>query len=218
MLRMPRMAAVLGAALTALLIGGVAMAQESPPHTFYGFEGDVTIDGENAPAGTEILASTGDSATVGEDGSWSIEVAGGSQDVSFTVAGSAVEGAHPAPAGGVTRVMLAAATAADECPDGMDMSGDSMGEDSLSEGDAMDEGAMDDCPDDAMDEDGAMDEGESMGEDHSAAGDGGEFPGTGTGGLADSSSSSAAYAIAGALALVALLGGAGVAIRRRVQS
>ena len=68
------MAAVLGAALTALLVGGIAMAQQLPPHTFYGFEGDVTIDGENAPAGTEILASTGDSATIDEDGSWSLEI------------------------------------------------------------------------------------------------------------------------------------------------
>ena len=212
------MAAVLGAALTALLIGGVAMAQQLPPHTFYGFEGDVTIDGENAPAGTEILASTGDSATIGDDGSWSLEVAGGSENVSFTVAGLAAEGALPAPSGGVTRVILAVSTPpppADDCPDdtGMDE-----GSDDLSEGDTMDEGTMDegamsDCPEDVLSEGDTMDEGESA-----PAGDGGEFPGTGTGGLVGSSSSSAAYAIVGALALVALLGGAGVAIRRRVQS
>ncbi len=208
------MAAVLGAALTALLVGGIAMAQQLPPHTFYGFEGDVTIDGENAPAGTEILASTGDSATIDEDGSWSLEVAGDSENVSFTVAGLAAEGALPAPSGGVTRVILAVSTPpppADDCPDdtGMDE-----GSDDLSEGDTMDEGTMSDCPEeDALSEGDTMDEGESA-----PAGDGGEFPGTGTGGLVGSSSSSAAYAIAGALALVALLGGAGVAIRRRVQS
>ena len=111
MLKMPRKMAVLGAMLAALLITGAALAQQTPPHTFYGRDGDVTIDGDKAPSGTTIAATAAGEnvgmATVGDDDSWSIDVAGGTKGVTFTVNGIAAEGSYDAPQGQNTRLTLA---------------------------------------------------------------------------------------------------------------
>lgn len=118
MLKMPRMMAVLGAMLAALLITGAALAQQTPPHTFYGYDGSVTIDGENAPGGTTITAMAGGEnvgmATVGADGSWSLDVAGGTNGVTFMVNGMAASGSYDAPQGQSMRISLAVTSATDE--------------------------------------------------------------------------------------------------------
>ena len=111
MLKMPRKMAVLGAMLAALLITGAALAQQTPPHTFYGRDGSVTIDGDKAPSGTAIMAMAGGesvgSATVGSDGEWSLNVVAGTMGVTFTVNGIAAEGSYDTSAGGATPVSLA---------------------------------------------------------------------------------------------------------------
>ena len=202
----PRLMAVVGAMLAALLISAVALAQ-TPPHTFFGFSGDTTVDGEAADGAAVVAWAGGEevgSATLDASGAWSIEVEGGSMGVSFSVNGLSADGSYDAAAGGSTRVTLAVATPAEE-PEG-----DLEGDDDAMEGD---DGAME-GEDDAMEgEDDAME-----GEDDAMEGDDDTMmPSTGTGGLADSSGSNSwAFGLAGALALTALLGG--VAIRRRVQS
>ena len=249
MLKMPRMIAVVGATLVALLIAGTALAQQSPPHLFFGFDGDTMLDGESVAPGTEVMAmadgaSVG-SATVGADGTWSLEVDSGTSGVTFMVGGMMAEGSYDTSSGGQTRVKLSVTTPAPEEPAGMDgtgeecpeedsLEGDSMSEEDSLEGDSMSE----ECPD-AMDGDGtamtddddstAMTDGDddttmTDGDDDTTmmeGADGGEgslLPDTGTGGLADRGTSSAVYGgIAGSLALVALLAG-GFAIRRRVRS
>ena len=239
MLKMPRKMAVLGAMLAALLITGAALAQQTPPHTFYGRDGDVTIDGDKAPSGTTIMATAGGEnvgmATVGADGEWSLEVTGGTMGVTFTVNGMAASGSYDAPQGLATKLTLAVTSATEEESDELEddgagsgtTDGDGGGDELEGDGDAMGEGG------DAMGEGGdAMGEdGDAMGEDGDAMGEDGDamdreedsfepvLSTTGTGGLADSSRgvSSAVYGgIAGALALIALAGG--VAVRRRAQS
>ena len=115
----PRLMAVVGAMLAALLISAVALAQ-TPPHTFFGLSGDTTVDGEAAD-GAAVVASVGGeevgSATLDASGEWSIEVDGGTMGVSFSVNGMAVDGSHDAAAGGSTRVTLAVLTPVEE-PEG----------------------------------------------------------------------------------------------------
>ena len=217
MLKMPRMMAVLGAMLAALLITGAALAQQTPPHNFWGF-GGVTIDGEPAPAGTTITAMAGGEnvgmATVGANNAWNLEVPGGTMGVTFMVndmAATAAQASYDAPQGGQTQVPSLAATSSGAGADG----GDSMsedGDDTMDGGDSMSEDG------DSLQGDGD-DEGGSMQTEGEGAAPDTVLPDTGTGGLADSSRgvSSAVYGgIAGALALIALAGG--VAIRRRAQS
>ena len=124
MLKMPRKMAVLGAMLAALLITGAALAQQTPPHTFYGRDGDVTIDGDKAPSGTTIMAAAGGEnvgmATIGADGEWSLEVTGGTEDVTFTVNGMAASGSYDAPQGQNTKLTLAVTSATEEESDELD--------------------------------------------------------------------------------------------------
>lgn len=231
MLKMPRMMAVLGAMLAALLITGAALAQQTPPHTFYGF-GGVTIDGEPAPAGTTITAMAGGEnvgmGTVGANDAWDVEVPGGTMGVTFMIndmAATAGQASYDAPQGENTQVPSLAATSSDagsgdELDEG-DGDGDSSGGDSMSEGDSSGGDSMSEGSDSLQGEDGSdsMDEGGSMQTEGEGAAPDTVLPDTGTGGLADSSRgvSSAVYGgIAGALALIALAGG--VAIRRRAQS
>ena len=238
MSKIPRMVAMLGATLAALLVvGGAALAQgPQPPHNCFGYE--VMLDGSAAPAGTQIVAMVdGESVgsdTVGSDG-WSIEVSGQPSMVSFTVNGMAAEGTcNASEGGGLSQVSLSAMTP-DEGDSG-DLEGDDdsmMGgdgdDDSMMGGDGDDDSMMGGDDDDSMmggdgDDDSMMggdDDDSMMGgdDDDSMMGEGdSEFPDTGTGGLAQGGGSSSALygGIAAALALVALLGGA--AVRRRVRS
>ena len=93
MMKMPKLMAAAGAALLALLIAGAALAQSPPnaPHTFWGRTGDVTIDGANAPARTQIVAWAGGeqvgSGNIEADGDWAVDVEGGTTGVTFTVRG-----------------------------------------------------------------------------------------------------------------------------------
>ena len=185
------------------------------------------------------------SSNLGADGEWSVEVTGGTTGVTFMVNDVPVpDMTRDANAGGQTRLsMLAAVTPAmtggDDSMDGDSMSDELEGDDSMDgdsmsdelEGDdSMDGDSMDeDPPSDSMDgmdgdDSGMMDDedppGDSMmeGEEGTVGGATG-LPDNGSGGLADSSRgvSTAVYGgIAGALALIALVGG--VAIRRRAQS
>ena len=168
----PRLMAVVGAMLAALLISAVALAQ-TPPHTFFGLSGDTTVDGEAAD-GAAVVASVGGeavgSATLDASGEWSIEVEGGSMGVSFSVNGMAADGSHDAAAGGSTRVTLAVATPVEE------PAGDLEGDDAVEPGDdAMEPG------DDAMEPgDDAMEPGDDAmepGDDAMEPGDDAMEPG-----------------------------------------
>ena len=120
----PRLMAVVGAMLAALLISAVALAQ-TPPHTFYGFSGDTTVDGEAADGAMVVASADGEevgSATLDASGEWSIDVEGGTMGVSFSVNGMAIDGSYDAAAGGSTNVTLAVSTPAEE-PEG-DLEGD----------------------------------------------------------------------------------------------
>ena len=238
MSKIPRMVAMLGATLAALLVvGGAALAQgPRPPHNCFGYE--VMLDGSAAPAGTQIVAMVdGESVgsdTVGSDG-WSIEVSGQPSMVMFTVNGMAAEGTcNASEGGGLSQVSLSAMTPAEGDSGDLEGDGGSMMDDGEGDGGSMmDDGEgdggsmMDDGEGDggSMMDDGEgdggsmMDDGEGDGGSMMDDGEGdSEFPDTGTGGLAQGGGSSSALygGIAAALALVALLGGA--AVRRRVRS
>ena len=184
MLKMPRKMAVLGAMLAALLITGAALAQQTPPHTFYGRDGDVTIDGDKAPSGTTIMATAGGEnvgmATVGADGEWSLEVTGGAMGVTFTVNGMAASGSYDAPQGLATKLTLAVTSATEEESDELEDNGGTTGGD---DGTMMDGGDDSGDTSDELEGDGdVMDggDGDSMqnedgngdGADDGSAGDG----------------------------------------------
>lgn len=221
------LAAALAGVLAALLIAGGALAQHDPPHRLYGYDGDVTIDGENAAGGTRLEAvaygRVVGSTTVRSDGSWALDVPGGLEDVSIVVDGIETDGGYITTRGGATRVMRAVTTGAST--DDGDLEGDSS--DSTMEGDdtgsMMDDdggdlegdgnGSMMDGDDGGdLEGDGSMQEADGQGSQGSDNG----FPGTGTGGLADRSSVGGAVYIGAALALLALLGG--LALGRRARS
>ena len=156
----PRLMAVVGAMLAALLISAVALAQ-TPPHTFFGLSGDTTVDGEAAD-GAAVVASVGGeevgSATLDASGEWYIEVDGGTMGVSFSVNGMAVDGSHDAAAGGSTGLTLAVLTPVEEPEGDLEGGDDAMpaDEDAMpADEDAMpaDEDAMP-ADDDAMPADG----------------------------------------------------------------
>ena len=122
----PRLIAVVGAMLAALLISAVALAQ-IVPHTFYGFSGDTTVDGEAADGATVVAWAAGEqvgSDTLDASGEWSIDVDGGTAGVSFSVNGFAADGSYDADAGGSTRVALAVSTPVEEPEDTGELEGD----------------------------------------------------------------------------------------------
>ena len=223
----------LGAALLALLIASAALAQgPTPPHTFFGGAGDVSIDGNTAPAGTEIVAMSGGEEigrdTIGADG-WRIDVPAGTGEVMFSVNDMMVDVSYPVSQAGFDRITLAAMSSA------MDSGDDSMmGDDDSLEGD---DDSMDGGDDSMMGDDDSLEGGDDsmMGDDDSLEGGddsmmdedppsdtvGGVngIGSTGTGGLADRGSSAALWgSIGGALALTALLLGGFAVRRRRAQS
>ena len=164
----PRLMAVVGAMLAALLISAVALAQ-TPPQTFFGLSGDTTVDGEAAD-GAAVVAWVGGeavgSATLDASGEWYIEVDGRAMGVSFSVNGIAADGSHDAAAGGSTRVTLAVLTPVEE-PEG-DLEGDLEGGDDAMPGD---EDAMP-GDDDAM----PGDEGDLEGDDDAMPADDDAMP------------------------------------------
>ena len=203
MSKIPRMVAVLGATLAALLFASAALAQgPQPPHNCFGWSDSVMIDGAAAPAGAQIVAMV-DGERVGSDSlgadGWSIEVAGQPSMVTFTVNGMAAEGTCDASeGGGQTAISLSAMSAADDSDDSGDLESDgsddgSMMDDGSDDGSMMDDGSddgsmMDDGSDDGSmmddgdDDDSMMGEGDDdsmMGEgddsmmDEDAPGDGG---------------------------------------------
>ena len=255
MLKMPRLVAMAGAALLALLIAGAALAQNSPPHTFWNWDEvggspTVTLDGEDAAGKLIVAWANGEqvgSATYGDADGWSIQVPGDTTGVTFTVDGQPAGETYDAPQGKSTQLTLAATSAMSDGDGDETMMGEDSGDDTLmgedsgddtlmgedsgddTSGDGMQVEVLDeDPPDDAMDgaddamdgaDDGMMDDNKGMAGDGDTVGGATGLPDTGTGGLADGSRgvSTAVYGgIAGALALIALVGGA--AIRRRSQS
>ena len=120
MTKMPKLMAAAGAALLALLIAGAALAQSPPnaPHTFWGRTGDVTIDGANAPARTQIVAWAGGeqvgSGNIEANGDWAVDVEGGTTGVTFTVRGIPVpDVTYDAVSGANDRLTLAVVSTPD---------------------------------------------------------------------------------------------------------
>ncbi len=238
MLKMPRLVAMAGAALLALLIAGAALAQNSPPHTFWNWDEvggspTVTLDGEDAAGKLIVAWANGEqvgSTTYGNADGWSIQVPGDTTGVTFTVDGQPAGETYDAPQGKSTQLTLAATSAMPEGSGDDTMMGED-GDDTLMGEDGDDTLMGEDGDDTMMGEDGSdtlmgeddgsdtmMDDDKGMAGDGDTVGDAG-YGVQGTGGLADGSRgvSTAVYGgIAGALALIALVGGA--AIRRRSHS
>ena len=227
---MTRLALMAVGAVVALGAIAAASAQlAGPPHLFYGADGKAGDSiGVHEADGLALI----DSATVGDDGAWSIEVdASAAGDVVFSINGTPVEAAYDGgdkSPGGHTSVSLAAAmeammaAEADAATDDGAMEGD---EDSL-DGDAMDGGAMGDgtsddgAMDDGMTDDGAMGDGMSddgamddgMDDGMSDDDEGHAYPSTGSGGIASDGGVSAG--LLGLLIALAAAGIAGIGLRR----
>ena len=114
MLKIPRVMAAMVAALTALLVAGAALAQPANPgHYFYGYAGDVTLDGNSLPGGTTINAvADGEvvSGVVNTDGSWSITVPADAGEVVFSVGDAVSSTSFPVSSAATTQVKLALTT------------------------------------------------------------------------------------------------------------
>ncbi len=197
--KMSRLAALALGVVIAIAAVASASAQQEPPHRFYG---------TGATAGDTIgvvddMGNEFDSTTVADDGTWYIDVDRDAVDgVSFTLNGKSAD-AEVNPAGsGQSAVSVTAMAMEDDSMEDGSMEDGSMEDgddlDSLEgEDDSMDDGSMED---DSMD-DGSMDEGDT------------EYPGTGSGGLADGSGVSA-----GLIGLLIALSVAAVAGLRRVRN
>ncbi len=195
MQRFGMMTRVIGVALgVVIVIAAVASAsaQQEPPHRFYG---------TGATAGDTIgvvddMGNELGSTTVADDGTWYIDVDRDSaDDVSFTLNGKSAEfEVTPAGSGQSAVSVTAMAMEDDSMDDGSMEDGDELdsleGEDSMEE-DSMDDGSM---------EDDSMDEGTT------------EYPGTGSGGLADGSGVSAG--LIGLLIALGVAAAAGLGLRR----
>ncbi len=185
-------ALVLGLAV-AIATLSLASAQQEPPHRFYG---------TGATAG-DMIAVVDDmghelgSTEVAEDGSWYIDVdRDDAEGVSFTLNGKSAEADVTSAGSGQSAVVVTAMA---------------MEEDSMDEGDSMEDGdgSMEDLDGEEgsmEDEDSMMDDGDSM--DHGDT----EYPGTGSGGLADGSGVSAG--LIGLLIALSVAAVAGLGLRR----
>ncbi len=194
--KMSRLAVLALGVVVAFAALASASAQQEPPHRFYG---------SGATAGDAITVHDADgnelgSTTVGDDGSWYV-------DVDRDEAGSAMfylNGEHAAAeitstgSGQSSVVLTVAMMDGDSMDDGSMEDGDEL-ESLEGEGDSMDDGSMDDG---SMD-DGSMDDGTM--EDT-------EYPGTGSGGLADGSGVSAG--LIGLLIALSVAAVAGLGLRR----
>ena len=115
MSKIPRVMAAMVAALTALLVAGAALAQPAnPEHHFYGYAGDVTLDGNSVPGGTTINAQADGaivaSGVVATNGEWSIKVRADAGSVRFAIGDAVSSVAYPVASAGTTQVKLALTT------------------------------------------------------------------------------------------------------------
>ena len=188
------MSRVVGLALglaVAVATLNLASAQQEPPHRFYGTgatPGDMI--GVVDDMGHEL-----GSTEVAEDGSWYIDVDRDDADnVSFTLNGESADADVSSAGSGQSAVVVTA----------MAM------EDSMDEGDSMDDGdSMEDLD---GEEDGSMEDGDSMMDDGDTHMGDTEYPGTGSGGLADGSGVSAG--LIGLLIALSVAAVAGLGLRR----
>ena len=189
------MSRVVGLALglaVAVATLSLASAQQEPPHRFYG---------TGATAGDMIgvvddMGQELGSTEVAEDGSWYIDVDRDDADnVSFTLNGESADADVSSAGSGQSAVTVTAMAMEDSMDEGDSMEdGDSSMEDlDGEEGDSMEDG-------DSMMDDGSMDDGHT------------EYPGTGSGGLADGSSVSAG--LIGLLIALSVAAVAGLGLRR----
>lgn len=166
MSKIPRVMAAMVAALTALLVAGAALAQPAnPEHHFYGYAGDVTLDGNSVPGGTTINAQADGaivaSGVVATNGEWSIKVRADAGSVRFAIGDAVSSVAYPVASAGTTQVKLALTTPEPEPAGDGSADGESMGTGDELEGDG---------------------DGESMGTGDELEGDGdGDSMGTGDG-------------------------------------
>ena len=207
---MPRLAAV---ALTALLgviaLSAAALAQPGNPHAFVGTglePGDVVglqeLHGDHYD---QVATATAEAAGGGGVNTSALGRAGVDEN-SFTLNGAAATATYTNVNETLTSVALTAASSEDG------MGEDGMGEDGMGE-DGMGEDGMgeDGMGEDGMGEDGMGEDGMGEDEELSLDEDGG-FPGTGSGGLADSGGVSAG--LIGLLIAIGAVAITGLGLRR----
>ena len=194
---MSRIAAVvLGLAVAAATLS-FASAQTGPPHRFYG-TGATPGDVIEAVVEHDDHHDAVGSATVGDDGSWYIDVdADQADEIEFTVNGEHAEAAITPTGENQSSVVLTVAMMDEGDDDSM------MGED--------EDGEMMEDDDSMMEDDDSM-----LDEDDSMEGDDVGYPAGGSGGLAGSTSGISA----GLIGLLIALGAAAIAALgiRRVRS
>lgn len=227
MQRFGTMSRVIGVALgvlIALAAFNFASAQQQPDHTFYG--------GDGTPGDTiTAQVSHGDhydtvgSATVAADGSWFIDVDSDVADeVVFSVNGEMATDERTVRGQGLTEVSNLTVAMVEEpaCPDDGMMEDDSMmsDDDSMMEDDSMEsdddsmmsDDAMLDCPEEGDDDSMMEDDDTMMGDDEQMLDEDVGYPGTGTGGLAETGGISAG--LIGLLIALAAAAVAGLGIRQ----
>ena len=221
MQRFGMMTRVIGVALGVVIaIAAVASAsaQQEPPHRFYGTDGTA---GDTIGVVDDMGNELG-STTVADDGSWYIDVDRDAVDgVSFTLNGKSAD-AEVTPAGSGQSAVSVTAMAMEE-PEGEagdleggeeagDLEGDEEAGDLEGDEEAGDLEGDEEAGDLEGDDDGIEDlEGEE-GEDMSMPEGDTEYPGTGSGGLADGSGVSAG--LIGLLIALSVAAAAGLGLRR----
>ncbi len=181
---MSRVAALVLGLAVAIATLSLASAQQEPPHRFYGH-------GATAGDTIGVVDDMGDeiaSTTVDENGSWYIDVDRDAvEGVTFTLNGKSADAEVSQEGADLTEVVVTA----------MAM------EDSMDEGDSME---------DLDGEEGSMEDGDSMMDDGDTHMGDTEYPGTGSGGLADGSGVSAG--LIGLLIALSIAAAAGLGLRR----
>ena len=195
---MSRIAAVaLGLVIAAATLVSVSAQVEAPPHHFYGTDGTAgdTIGLVDA-MGTEL-----GSATVDENGEWSISASVDPETVSYTLNGKSAEADTTSRGESQTQVSVTAMAMEEPAvEDGDELAGDDEG---MEDGDELagdDEGMEDHEGEETDMEDGDT----SMGD--------ADYPGAGSGGLADGSGVSAG--LIGLLIALSVAAVAGLGLRR----
>ncbi len=215
--------ALVGAALAVVAVTTAVLAQPQPQYRFYGLPGDSTINGEIAPVGSIVAASSGGevlgSVEIGEAGTWYIDVEPDSANITFSLNGINDNVAYDAETVGGSRKIELHVTSS--VPDDAMQSEPADGD--MLEAEEDDGAMMEAADEDAMESSEAEDDGDLMeAEDDTmqtaSDGDGEEdYPDSGSGGLLEQQGANWPLAVGVTAALMAAVAGAALVISRRTD-